>query len=211
MDDDGRRVHRLELLSTILLAVAAVMTAWATYQSNQWRAETAANYSKATAARIQSSAAGTRAGQLTQVDIATFVQWVNAYVDGKPELARFYRRRFRPEFTPAFTAWLATNPRTNPSAPLTPFAMPQYRVSEAVKSAQLNAAAGVHADAAATTNQRADNYVLAVVLYASSLFFAGVSTKLHSLRQREILLAIGWIVFLGTTVWIVLSPVRVSV
>jgi hypothetical protein len=89
--------------------------------------------------------------------------------------------------------------------------MPQYRVSEAVKSEQLNAEAGVHADAAATTNQRADNYVLAVVLYASSLFFAGISTKLHSLRQREILLAIGWIVFLGTTVWIALSPVTVSV
>ena len=73
MDDDGGRLHRLELLSTILLAVAAVMTAWATYQSNQWRGETAIKYSKATAARIQSSAASTRAGQLTQVDIATFL------------------------------------------------------------------------------------------------------------------------------------------
>jgi hypothetical protein len=211
MDDDGRRLHRVELLSTLLLAVAAVTTAWATYQSNQWRAETAANYSKATAARIQSAAAGTRAGQQTQVDIATFIQWVNAYVADKPDLAQFYRRRFRAEFRPAFAAWLATNPRTNRRAPLTPFAMPQYRVSEAVKSEQLNAAAGVRADAAATTNQRADNYVLAVVLYASSLFFAGISTKLHSLRQREVLLAIGWAAFLGTTVWIVLSPVTVSV
>jgi hypothetical protein len=210
MADDERRLHRVELLSTILLAVAAVTTAWATYQSNQWRAETAANYSKATAARIQSSAAGTRAGQLTQVDIATFIQWVNAYVADKPDLARFYRRRFRAEFEPAFAAWLATKPRTNPSAPLTPFAMPEYRVSEAAKSERLNAAAGVHADAAATTNQRADNYVLAVVLFASSLFFAGISTKLHSLRQRETLLAIGWVVFLGTTVWLALSPVTFS-
>jgi hypothetical protein len=211
MNDDGGRLHRVELLSTILLAVAAVATAWSTYQSNQWRGEMAVNYSKATAARIQSSAASTRAGQLTQVDIATFIQWVNAYVAGKDDLAQFYRRRFRDEFEPAFAAWLATKPRTNRSAPLSPFAMPQYRVSEAVKSERLNAAAGVYADAATTANQRADNYVLAVVLFAASLFFAGISTKLRSLRQREILLAIGWVVFLGTLVWIALSPITLSV
>jgi hypothetical protein len=211
MDDDGGRLHRLELLSTILLAVAAVMTAWATYQSNQWRGETAIKYSKATAARIQSSAASTRAGQLTQVDIATFIQWVDAYVAGKRDLARFYRRRFRPEFKPAFDAWLATNPRTNPSAPLSPFAMPQYRVSEAAKGERLNAAAGVYADEAETATQRADNYVLAVVLLASSLFFAGISTKLRSLGQREFLLAIGWITFVATVVWLALSPVTLSV
>jgi hypothetical protein len=210
MDDDARRLHRVELLSTILLAVAAVTTAWATYESNQWRGETTAKYSKATAARIQSSAASTRAGQLTQVDIATFIQWVDAYVAGKTDLARFYRRRFRPEFEPAFDAWVATNPRTNANAPLSPFAMPQYRVAEAAKGARLNAAAGVYANEAETATQRADNYVLAVVLLASSLFFAGISTKLHSLRQREVLLALGWLVFLGTLVWVALSPMRLS-
>jgi hypothetical protein len=211
MDDYSRTLHRLELLSTILLAVAAVTTAWATYQSNQWRGETAAKYSKGTAARIQSSSASTRAGQLTQIDIATFIQWVNADVADKQDLARFYRRRFRPEFVPAFDAWLATNPRTNRSAPLSPFAMPQYRVSEAAKGERLNTAAGVYADEAETATQRADNYVLAVVLLAASLFFAGISTKLHSLRQREFLLAVGWIMFLATVVWLALSPVTVSI
>src|SRR5262245_7175302 len=165
-----RRDHRVELFATILLAVAAVATAWSTYQSTRWRGEQAVNTSKATAARIQSSQASTRAGQLTQVDIATYIQWVNAEVAGDRELARFYRERFRPEFRPAFDAWLATRPRTNPNAPLTPFAMPQYRVAESVKSEQLNAEAGVRSDAAGAANQRADNYILAVVLFAASLF-----------------------------------------
>src|SRR6266498_2790030 len=108
---EARRERRLELLSTILLAVAALTTAWSTYQSTQWRGEQALQASKATAARIQSSSASTRAGQLTQIDIATFIQWVDASVAGKQDLARFYRRRFRDEFEPAFTAWLATHPR----------------------------------------------------------------------------------------------------
>jgi hypothetical protein len=208
MDPESRRQHRIELLSTILLAVAAVATAWSTYQSTQWRGEQAVDTSKATAARIQSSQAATRAGQLTQIDIATFVQWTNAHVAGDRELAAFYRRRFRPEFQPAFDAWLATGPFTNPSAPLTPFAMPQYKVSEAARSAELNIQAGVHSNDAEAANQRADNYVLAVVLLASALFFAGISTKLHSLRQREALLTLGWLIFVGTTIWLITSPVQ---
>ena len=126
MEADDRRTHWVELLSTILLAAAAVATAWSTYQSTRWRGVQAIDYSKATAARIQSSEASTRAGQLSQVDIATFIQWVDADVAGNAKLAQFYRRRIRPEFKPAFVAWLATNPHTNPKAPLTPFAMPQY-------------------------------------------------------------------------------------
>jgi len=210
-DVEPARQHRVELLATILLAVAAVATAWSTFQSTRWRGEQTADYSKATAARIQSSEASTRAGQLTQVDIATFIQWVNASVAGDQKLADFYRRRFRAEFRPAFGAWLATHPRTNRSAPLTPFAMPQYRVAEAVKSQQLNTAAGTYADTAGTANQRSDNYVLAVVLFASSLFFAGISTKLRSLRQREVLLALGWAIFLGTAIWVATSPINFSV
>ena len=45
------------------------------------------------------------------------------------ELADFYFARFRAEFKPAVDAWVATRPLQNADAPLTPFAMPQYRVA----------------------------------------------------------------------------------
>jgi hypothetical protein len=207
MTADERRHHRVEFLVTVLLAVAAVATAWSTYQSVLWRGEQAADSSKATAAHIASSEASTRAGQLTQVDIATFVQWIDAEFAGDTQLARFYRRRFRSEFRPAFAAWVATSPRTNRTAPISPFAMPQYRVSEAVRSARLNTAAGEHANAAQEANERSGNYVLAVVLFAVALFFAGMATKLRSLRKQEVLLVLGWVVFLGTAAWVATFPV----
>jgi hypothetical protein len=209
-DAETRRLHRVELFATILLAVAAVATAWSTFQSTRWRGEQAIDFSKANAARIHSSEAETRARQLTQIDIATFIQWVDAEVAGKRQLAQFYRRRFRPEFRPAFAAWVATKPRTNPNAPLTPFAMPQYRVSKDLLSERLDAVARSHSDAAGEANQRSDNYVLAVVLLATSLFFAGISTKVRPLRQREALLGLGWIIFVGTAVWLAFSPVSFS-
>src|ERR1043166_8322345 len=75
-DAETRRLHRVELLATVLLAVAAVATAWSTFQSTRWRGEQAIDFSKANAARIHSSQAATRAGQLTKIDIALFGQWV---------------------------------------------------------------------------------------------------------------------------------------
>jgi hypothetical protein len=81
-------------------------------------------------------------------------------------------------------------------------------VAEAVESRRLNAAAGVSADSAAADNEHADDYMLAVVLFAACLFFAGISTKLHSQRQREVLVALVWVLFLATAVWVASSPIN---
>ena len=206
MDAHETRRRRVELIATILLATAAVAIAWSTYQSTQWRGEQAADNSKASAARIESSAASIRAGQLTQVDIATFTQWVDAYVAGNTELADFYRQRFRDEFKPAFDAWIATNPRTNPDAPASPFAMSEYRVAEADDAARLNKEADARSEAASRANERSDKYMLAVVLFASALFFAGMSTKLRSIRQQEVLVVLGAVIFVVAVVLVATFP-----
>ena len=81
------------------------------------------------AARVESTRAANVANRQAQIDVALFTQWVDAYARDETELADFYRKRFRAEFQPAFEAWVATKPRTNPDAPLSPFAMPQYKLA----------------------------------------------------------------------------------
>jgi hypothetical protein len=87
--------------------------------------------------------------------------------------------------------------------------MRQYHVAEAVRAERLNTAAGMDADAAGEANQRSGNYVAAVVLFAVALFFAGMATKLRSLRKQEVLLVLGWVVFLGTAAWVATFPVTI--
>jgi hypothetical protein len=210
MADEDVRQNRVELLATVLLALAAVATAWSSYQGARWRGEQAVQTSKATAAHIESSEASTRAGQLTQVDIATFTQWVDATVAGNTELATFYERRFRDEFRPAFDAWLATQPLTDPDAPLTPFAMPDYKLAEADRASRVNREAGEHADAAGAANRNADEYLLAVVMFATALFFAALSGKLRTRVAPEFLLGLGAVIFVGTVAWLVTFPVSIT-
>ena len=207
--DDG--IDRVALFATILLAVATVATAWSGYQASRWSGEATKATMRGTAARLESTRASNLANAQAQVDVAVFTQWVDAYARGETRLRDFYFKRFRSEFKPAVVAWIATRPLRNPNAPLTPFAMPQYRSAARDEAARLETQADGWAGTGRTNIQRSTNYVLGVVLFAAALFFAGMSTKLPSHRLRVAMLAMGVVLFLATLGWIVSSPVSVSV
>jgi hypothetical protein len=126
-------------------------------------------------------------------------------------VARFYHARFRDEFKSAFAAWLEAKPFENASAPPTPFAMPMYRLKASTEADRLETTAAAASERAKEENQRADNYMLAVVLFATSLFFAGLSSKLGTVRARTWVLGLGFIIFLGTLIWSVTLPVQLTV
>jgi hypothetical protein len=200
-----------ELAATILLAAAAVATAWSSYQATRWNGEQAKTASRVNKTRIEAARAAGRANAETQVDIATFIQWVDAYAKDETELESFYRARFREEFKPAFDAWIATRPLESSGAAPTPFALPQYKLAKAAEAERLDAEAEVLAAQVRRDIQRASNYVLAVVLLAVALFFAGMSTKLGTAVLRATMLTVGWIVFLSAAAWVATSPMSVGV
>ena len=197
----------LELAATILLAVAAVATAWSSYQATRWNGEQAKAASQTNAIRIDAARAASLAQSETQVDVATFIQWVDANAHDEDDVAAFYEERFRDEFQPAFEAWLATDPLVNPDAPPTPFAMPEYVVEAETQAADLDEQAEESAATVRRNILRASNYVLGVVLFAVALFFAGMSTKLEAERLRLVMLVVGYAVFLGAVAWIATFPI----
>jgi len=203
--------NRFELVATVLLASAAVASAWAVYQGATWRGEQARAGSRSIAARVESTRAANVLNRQTQIDVALFTQWVDAYARDETELAAFYSKRFRAEFRPAFDAWVKTRPRTNPRAPLSPFAMPQYKLAAGVTADRLEATAATFSRRAGAYIQRADEYALAGVLFAASLFFAGISTRLHARAPGNVVLGLGFALFFGTLIWIATFPVRLTV
>ena len=130
---------------------------------------------------------------------------------GETDLVNFYRQRFRDEFKPAFNAWVATKPLKTEGAPLTPFAMPQYRLAARVEAGRLDTMAEELNAQVRRNIQRASNYVLGVVLFAVALFFAGMSTKLTAPGLRMTMVAIGCLIFLGTAAWLATFPVSIAV
>jgi hypothetical protein len=207
----SRADARLDLVATVLLALATVATAWSGYQASRWNGEQAKASGRTNAIRIEAARAQGLAQAQKLVDVATFSSWADAFAHNDTLVADFYFRRFRKEFKPAVQAWIATKPLRNADAPLTPFVMPEYKLQAEEDENRLDAEAALSAAAVARDIQRSSNYVLAAVLFAATLFFAGMSTKLPTLRLRRVLLALGLLVFVGTTIWIATSPVSVSV
>jgi hypothetical protein len=202
-----RREWIAEVAATVLLALATVATAWSGYQASQWHGDQAIASGRATATRVESARASGEASRQVQVDVATFTQWIDAYAQGEAELAAFYRRRFRDEFRPAFDRWLASRPLANPQAPLTPFALPEYQLQALADADRLEAEAAAAGEEVKTDVERAEQYVLAVVLFATAIALAGIGARLRLFPVRVAVLALGWAVFLGALVWVATFPV----
>lgn len=220
-----RAERRLELLATVLMAVATVLTAWSAFQSTKWGGVQANSYAAAGAARTASSKEATRAGQLAVVDVNTFTSWLAAYAEElgpNPAVARadtytpdpttlsgFLYTRFRDEFKPAVEAWVASRPLENPDAAPTPFAMQEYVLADQVKADRLERRADALAAEARQADQRGDNYVLATVLFAAVLFFAGISSKFERIRNRTALLVMASVLLVVGVVILATFPVEV--
>lgn len=177
----------------VLLGLASVLATWAGYQAGQWgnlKNDSAVMVDDLQQAADRSMILGY---QDRQVDIALFMAWLEASLREEDAIAQFYKARFVDHFQPAFEAWLATDPFTNPEAPLDPFHMPDYAVPSLVAAAEFDARAGEIAAAGEAFDAQADAYIFLTVLTAVVLFFGGVATKL-SLRQAQVaLLAIAWV------------------
>jgi hypothetical protein len=204
------RSEPIEVVATILLSLAVVGTAWSSYQAARWNGEQAKTATRANAVRIEAARAESESEAQTEIDVATFIQWVDATAADDQELADFYAARFRPEMQPAFEAWLDTDPLTDPGAPQTPFALPEYRLASAAEAERLDAQAEALSARVRKDIERSTTYVLGVVMFAIVLFFAGLSTKLHGDGTRKAMLGVGALVFLAAATWTATRPISIS-
>jgi hypothetical protein len=205
------RERTLELTVTVLLGLAALVSAWCAYQASRFGSEQSSGVSDATVLRIESARSETRAGQLETVDATAFAQYIGAVAADDEELVAFLRERFRDEFRPVFDEWLAQSPLTNPDAPATPFTMDAYMLASQERADAL----GLEAELRLVEGERAgaigDRYVLAVVLLAAALFLLGIQTRIGDFWFRTGLVAVAAALTLGTLGWILTLPRHLGV
>jgi len=216
-------VERFDLILTVIMAIAAVGTAWAGFENTKWSGEQANSYAEAGAYRVEASRHTTLAGQERIADVVSFTQWLSASNEeivadesAKPgathppragEISTFLFQRFRPEFRVAADAWLATGPFVNPGAPQTPFKMAEYNLAEDVEAARVDAQADQSSAEARDANQIADNYVLTAVFFALVLFFAGIAGRSQRRPNQLLLLGIATVALIAATVLMLTFPV----
>ncbi len=215
---------RLEFILTMIMAFAAVGTAWAGFQSTKWSGEQADSYATAGAQRVQATQLSTLAGQQRIVDIVSFTQWLDAlneesqvdesrqlvgsYEPAPDSLSGFLFKRFRPEFTQAVRAWLHTDPVINLGAPPTPFAMADYQLAAQADADRLSKTADASTERARVANQVSDNYVFIAVFFALVLFFAAIAGRTERPLARGIMVTLAVGGALAATIIMVTFPIE---
>ena len=159
-----------------MISAATVLTAGGGYEAARWTGNKRGG-PEASVQRIAAAVSAGRANSLETIDVAVFLEYVRSVATGTKAETDFIYKRFRPEMRRAVDAWIATKPLQNPAAPSSPFAMPQYRLSNEADAARLNAQSTATFDEAAAANEIADWYVRLTVIFAAVSFLAGISTR----------------------------------
>jgi hypothetical protein len=187
--------RRFEVWAAVLMSLATVATAWCAYQSAEWGGEQSFMLGESTRAGRAAALQESLAMQRRSLDASLFMQWIGAVATDNQRLEDFYRERFRPGMGVAVDAWLATDPFRNPDAPAHPFLMPEYRVEQDSLGALEATRSEETWRLAREYDEHADRYVLLTVVFASVLFFAGISEKFEHVGVRTGILVMGTLLF----------------
>ena len=189
----SRQEKRIEILIVAVLAIAALATAWSSYQASLWDGIQSSNYTQASGSRTNAAQQRTAANQFRLADLSVFENYIDATLEGDQEVADFYFQRFRDEFRVAYDAWIALDPFNNPEAPPSPFPMPEYELAQDAEAERLEARADTLFAEGEDANTFSDVYTLTTLLFAAVLFFAAISERFEYHRARLILLTLAGI------------------
>ena len=198
----------VELLAAAILAFATIASAWSAYQATRWSGVQAIAFAEAGALRAESVRVSDLVDTELAIDVELFAVWLDAASRGDDTVTTLLEETFRPEFSAAFQTWLATNPLDNPDSPSSPFEMDEYQIGLAQVADDLRMKAEAATTEGVEANQTGDNYVLTTVLFASVLFFAGISTKFRGRWVKTALLSFGFAAFIAGILLLLTFPAR---
>ncbi len=202
----------VDFLSAVLLSAAVVASAFSAWQATLWSGEQATLFAEASTARLESNRDLAIALTRLDIDVVTFVDDAIAFTQGDQEVVDLFEERlFRDEFKLILDEWRELDPLNNLDAPPTPFGIEGVIEGYFVESFALEEAANEKFEEGRKANRHNDNYVLATVLFASVLFFSGISTKFKSPRVRALSIGIATIALTASAVWVLTLPRLIQV
>lgn len=206
-----RRQRMLDSWTAIILAIAAVATAWSSFQASQWSNAQSDAQSASAIQRSDANRAASEATSESVVDSEMWIAWVEAEGSGQKDRAGFLRDRFSPALDRAQKEWLGTmqvdaegNPVKVPDG--TPVDLPVYVAPARLRADALSDKAEESLAAADEASNNATKYVLLAVLFALVLFFASVATKFNAPKVQVALILVALLLLVTTTIRMLILP-----
>lgn len=208
-DAETRSLRRIEVTTAILLSVAGLMTAWASYQAALWGGIQANHYANANAKTTEATRLSIIDGQAVGTDMMLFTAWLEAAAENDTRRMIFFEHRFSPEMHAKFDPWRARMPADIRRAPIDPsapreFPRPVHR--EGVEARRLQTAAIAEFAEGDAANGHGDRFVASTVVLSTVLFLGGISPLLKNSRVRMAMLVLAGLIGIAASVFILSLP-----
>lgn len=197
-----RRQRLLDSWTAIILAIAAIVAAWGSFQASQWSGAQSDAQSKSAIARSDAGKTATQATQDTIIDSQMWLTWLGAAANKESAKAAFLEKRFSPWLARAQDEWLAGvtvdangTPVTVP--PGTPLDLKSYVVPNHVKADAQSVKAEAWLNYGDDAGSISTKYVLLAVIVALVLFFASVALKFTRPRVQVLLTLLSLLLLIG--------------
>jgi hypothetical protein len=207
--DKEQKSEWVETLSTILLSLATLLSAWCVFQASQWNGEQYFRINDENLAnqlRVQSAmTVNLRKSTETQF----LLLYLSASSSGNTKYADFLRQRFPSHLEKAMLAWLALDPFNNNSAPKSPMFMKEYIIPESSDVEKYSKQVLDFKNLANDADKNSDNYMLMSLILSMTLFFCGLSGVANSHLSQRILISIATLALILSIVILFRMPVIV--
>lgn len=200
---------RFEFVFAIVLALAGLASAWASFQGGKWDKVESEQYALSNAHLTESSQLLIRSGQEQAVAAALFLQWLDATSDRQQLRAAIIENHMPPWFSTEFAAWRAALPadlaKLPPNSPLPEFKGPSLDTAMAERALSNTAL-----KAARSAGKNGDLYDVANVVLATALFLAGIGAVLHSRRGRQLVMVLAAALTATVVATMLFTPVMLA-
>jgi hypothetical protein len=185
----GEGMNLIEVLAAILLGLAGILTAYAAYNGALAGGDALKGYTQSARTTADANGYYNDYSQTYNADQALFLQYQLLVEHGDTDTAAVIKDTlFSEALTTATDAWDA-QPDTADS-PRTPLEVDEYVIEAYTTANDLTDQADAQFTDAQNIDDRGDNFDLAAVFLAVSLFFAGIAA-LFKVRKIQIAMLIG--------------------
>lgn len=181
-DVDGEPTNWIELVAAILLGLAGILTAYSAYNGALAGGDALKAYTLSSKLTNDANSEYIDYAQTYNTDLQVFLQYRLLLERGEIDAADVVMRDIMSlELEEATLAWLEF---PDGEGPLNPLGMDEYKVEAFDNYVALWEEAGATFDEAQKIDDQGDNFDLASVYFAVSLFFAGIAA-LFKVRKLQ--------------------------
>lgn len=209
-----RRHYFVELWTAVLLGLATVGAAYAAYQASLYDGNSLDRYSEGIAKSAEASGKQLEAQGGFTLDMVTWMEWQSrvisaggggAQAKSDDIIASSIYEDFMEERLKAALEWSDKESKSRGDFSH-PTESPDYAIELFQPALETQEAAATAMSEARKANDIGDQFTLVTVLYTIVLFFSGIATVFKSDRVKLVLLGMAAILFLATTLKLLMLP-----